>query len=102
MAARKKNETTTYAEASDELETILQQIEDGSADVDVLGERVERAAELIRVCREKLSGTEARVTKIVDELAALTAGGGKMNGGGGDGENPDDGGQDEDSGSLPF
>lgn len=70
MAARKKTESPiTWTDASEELETILDEIEGGSADIDVLSEKVERAAELIRVCREKLSGTELRVQKVVDELA---------------------------------
>jgi exodeoxyribonuclease VII small subunit len=69
MAARKKSEAATWAAASEELETILDEIEVGSVDIDVLSEKVERAAELIKTCREKLSGTELRVQKIVDELA---------------------------------
>jgi exodeoxyribonuclease VII small subunit len=69
MAARKKSDLT-YSQAKTELEAILEQIERGSIDIDVLAERVERAAELIRACRETLSGTELRVTKIVDDLAA--------------------------------
>lgn len=72
MAARKKSDLT-YAKASEELEAILDQIESGTADVDVLGEKVERAAELIRHCRETLSGTEQRVQKVVDDLAADAA-----------------------------
>ena len=68
MATRKKSDLT-YAAASAELEEILEQIEDGTADVDVLGERVERAATLIRFCRETLAGTEMRVQKVVADLA---------------------------------
>ncbi len=70
MAVRKKTEpTTTWSEASEELEAILDEIEGGAADIDVLSEKVERAAELIQVCRQKLSGTELRVQKVVEELA---------------------------------
>ena len=36
----------------------------------VLSERVERAAALIKICKEKLHGTELRVNKVVEELAA--------------------------------
>ena len=68
MAARKKNEVS-YADAAGELDEILDEIEGGSADVDVLSEKVERAAELIKLCRDKLSGTELRVRKVVDDLA---------------------------------
>ena len=69
MAARKKTEAATWAASSEELETILDEIEAGSVDIDVLSEKVERAAALIKTCREKLSGTELRVQKIVEDLA---------------------------------
>lgn len=71
MATKKKSEMpTTYSEAAEELTAILDSIETGAADIDVLSDRVERAAELIRMCREKLTGAELRVKKIVSELAA--------------------------------
>ena len=76
MATKKKPEsdtTQTYGEASDELTSILDEIESGAADIDVLSARVERAAELIRICREKLSGTELQVRKVVEELATELA-----------------------------
>jgi exodeoxyribonuclease VII small subunit len=74
MATKKKIELpTTYGETAAELTAILDAIETGAADIDVLSERVERAAELIRACREKLTGAELRVKKIVEELAAETA-----------------------------
>jgi exodeoxyribonuclease VII small subunit len=70
MAANKKKTELTYTEGSTELETILDEIESGDADIDVLSDRVERAAELIKICKEKLAGTELRVNKVVEELAA--------------------------------
>ena len=69
MAARKKS-SFVYSEASAELETILDEIETGDADIDVLSDKVERAATLIRGCREALEGTELRVRKVVEELNA--------------------------------
>ena len=72
MAAKKKSELT-YTQAAEELETILDEIESGTADVDVLGEKVERASTLIRFCRETLSGTELRVRKVVEDLTAAAA-----------------------------
>jgi exodeoxyribonuclease VII small subunit len=60
----------TYEEASAELDEILSDIETGDADIDVLSEKVERAAKLIQLCREKLQATEMKVTKIVEELAS--------------------------------
>ena len=67
MAARKKTELT-YSQASTELDAILEEIETGTANIDVLSERVERASTLIKFCREKLAGTELRVNEIVDGL----------------------------------
>ena len=58
----------TKGRSLEELETILDAIEGGTADIDVLSEKVERAASLIKICREKLSGTELRVQKVVAEL----------------------------------
>lgn len=60
----------SYSAASRELEAILDAIEAGDTDIDALSEKVERAAVLIKLCREKLAGTELRVRKVVDELAA--------------------------------
>ena len=67
--ATKKKEQLSYTEASTRLETILQDIESGEADVDELSARVEEAASLIQLCREKLSSTELKVKKVVDALA---------------------------------
>ncbi|MEW6744489.1 MAG: exodeoxyribonuclease VII small subunit [Planctomycetota bacterium] len=58
----------TYQEAVRELEEILEAIEGEEVDIDDLSGKVERAAELIRTCREKIADTEARVTRVVQEL----------------------------------
>jgi exodeoxyribonuclease VII small subunit len=59
---------SSYAAAMDELEHILQEIEADDVDVDVLTERVTRAAELIRWCRERITTTRAEVERVVAEL----------------------------------
>ena len=61
-------EEPTYSAAIDELEAILGQLEDDSLDVDHLGERVARAAELIRLCRERITGARIEVERIVADL----------------------------------
>jgi exodeoxyribonuclease VII small subunit len=66
--ASKKKEQLSYSQASKRLETILQEIETGEADVDELSARVEEGAALIHLCREKLSSTELKVKKVVDAL----------------------------------
>ena len=67
--ATKKKEQLSYTQASKRLETILQEIESGEADVDELCARVEEGAALIQLCREKLSSTELKVKKVVEALA---------------------------------
>ena len=63
-------EGPTYAAAVDELEAILAQLDDDRLDVDQLAERVARAAELIRLCRERISATRLEVERIVADLDA--------------------------------
>lgn len=57
-----------YAEALTELEAILEEIEDDAVDVDVLAARVKRAAELLRICRARITAAKVEVTQIVAEL----------------------------------
>lgn len=57
-----------YAEALAELEAILDEIEKDEVDLDDLGERVERAAHLIQVCRGKIERAEMQVKRIVEGL----------------------------------
>ena len=67
--ATKKTKELSYSEASGRLESILQEIESGEADLDELSARVEEAATLIQLCRDKLASTELKVKKVVEELA---------------------------------
>ena len=57
-----------YAAAMEELEQILQEIEADDVDVDVLTDRVARAAELIRICRERITATRTEVERVVGQL----------------------------------
>jgi len=58
----------TYTESITEIEEILGQIENEELDVDILTEKVQRAAELIKLCKEKLQKTDTEVQKILDEI----------------------------------
>jgi exodeoxyribonuclease VII small subunit len=62
------SKTITYAEAIEELETIVSEIENASIGVDELSEKVKRAAELIKFCRSKLTATEKEVGSILKNL----------------------------------
>lgn len=71
---KKKGDEPTYAAASAELEQILQDIESGEIDLDVLTDKVERAATLLAFCRQKLAATETKVKKITADLATAMDG----------------------------
>ncbi|HRZ42136.1 MAG TPA: exodeoxyribonuclease VII small subunit [Bacteroidales bacterium] len=57
-----------YQEAFAELERIVREIESEAVDVDQLAAKVKRASELIKICREKLTATEADVQEILKEI----------------------------------
>lgn len=59
---------TNYTEAFEELQTIVEDIEDGEISVDELSKKVKRASELIKICKEKLTATEGDVNEILKEL----------------------------------
>ena len=62
------SEHPTYTEAFEELQQIVSEIEEGQISVDELSEKVKRAAQLIKICKAKLSSTEEDVNKILREL----------------------------------
>lgn len=66
--ATKKDEEIGYAEALKELETILAELERTDVDVDVLASRVERASELIRLCRDRIGNAKLQIDKVVNGL----------------------------------
>jgi exodeoxyribonuclease VII small subunit len=63
-----------YADALAELESILDELDGDEVDVDVLGARVRRAAELLRLCRDRIGSARFEVEQVVADLEAQTAG----------------------------
>lgn len=63
----------SYRDASAELEEILAELDKDTIDVDLLSQRVRRAAELIRVCRERIAGARLDIDRVVAELEAEAA-----------------------------
>lgn len=57
-----------YAEALTELEAILAELDGADLDVDVLGTKVRRAAELIRRCRARIIDAKLEVERVVAEF----------------------------------
>jgi exodeoxyribonuclease VII small subunit len=59
---------TTYESAFRELQEIAREIETETVSVDVLADKVKRAAELISFCQNKLRSTELEVGKIIEQM----------------------------------
>jgi exodeoxyribonuclease VII small subunit len=62
--------TIGYTNAVAELEEILAELEGDAVDVDRLGSQVRRAAELIRVCRERVGNARIDIERVVADLEA--------------------------------
>jgi exodeoxyribonuclease VII small subunit len=62
-----KYKTVKYEEASRELQTIIDQLQEESVPIDELGEKTKRAAELIRFCRQKLRTTQQDLDQLFAE-----------------------------------
>ena len=56
----------SYNDALQELEAILRSIESGETDIDTLSQRVARATELIKLCRERLLKVEGEVRSALE------------------------------------
>lgn len=61
-------EKISYADAFNELQAIVAEIEAGEITVDVLSDKVRRATKLIGICQKKLTTTEEDVNTILKEL----------------------------------
>lgn len=57
-----------FEEAMQELESILADLQSDDVDVDTLAARVDRAARLIEVCRQRISATRLQVEEIVSTV----------------------------------
>lgn len=63
---------TSYAEALAELDDILRELEGSDVDVDRLADRVTRAAELIKLCRSRISAAQVRIEQVTADLDAVS------------------------------
>jgi exodeoxyribonuclease VII small subunit len=63
-----KSKQLTYSHALNELEEIISSIESEEINVDVLSEKVRRAAYLIKFCKDRLRNTEEEVKKALSEI----------------------------------
>jgi exodeoxyribonuclease VII small subunit len=60
-----------YADAMRELDDILEELERDDLDVDVLAAKVQRASELIELCRGRIARAQADVDRVVTDLESL-------------------------------
>ena len=60
--------TESYQEAVGKLRQIVNEIENGELDVDLLSEKVREATRLIKLCKEKLYKVDEEVKKVLEEL----------------------------------
>jgi exodeoxyribonuclease VII small subunit len=62
------DERLGYSEALRELEAILAFLDRPDVDVDDLAEKVQRAAVLIRFCRERIGSARLQIEQVITEL----------------------------------
>ena len=63
------NDEITYTAAFEELKEIVDQLENDSISVDELAEKMKRATELMKICKDKLTKTEEEINKTISELS---------------------------------
>ncbi|GHT11954.1 hypothetical protein AGMMS4956_05810 [Bacteroidia bacterium] len=54
----------TYQQAIEEIESLLQQMENPSTDIDKLSEMVKKTLELLNFCSQKLRATEEEIAQL--------------------------------------
>ena len=64
MPRKKDDQEIGYEDAVTELEEILNELSDNDIDVDHLAERVKRATELVKVCRDRIASARLEVKDI--------------------------------------
>jgi exodeoxyribonuclease VII small subunit len=57
----------TYEKALQELQSITQDLQEGKIGIDALAAQLQRAAELIRFCREKLRSVETEIEGLFED-----------------------------------
>ncbi|MBR6491149.1 MAG: exodeoxyribonuclease VII small subunit [Bacteroidales bacterium] len=66
-----KENKITYETALKELNDIYQSMEDNAIGVDELTEKLKRASDLIKICRDKLKLTEEESKKILEQFKTM-------------------------------
>ncbi len=61
-----------YTEAYNELQQIVKEMENSQISIDHLDVKIKRAAELLKICKDKLFKTEKSVQNILEEINNYT------------------------------
>lgn len=69
-----QNDDLGYGAAMVELEAILAELEGDDLDVDILAVRVQRASELLKICRARIVRAQQDVDRIVADLDEFDGG----------------------------
>ena len=56
-----------YEEAVAQLEDIVNKMENDELDIDQLSEQLKKAKELVKLCKDKLTKTDAEIKKLLSE-----------------------------------
>lgn len=67
-------EEITYTEAFKELLEIIKAMENSEVTIDHLDTKIQKASELLKICKDKLYSTEKKVQKILDDINNYTIG----------------------------
>ena len=67
--SKSSDESIGYAQALEELESILAELEEDDVDVDKLATQVQRASQLIELCRERIGNAKLKIEEVVKGLA---------------------------------
>ena len=62
------NKTPGYKDSIEELESIVEEIENETVDIDALAAKVNRATFLIKLCRKRLKKTDSEVRNVLKEF----------------------------------
>ena len=60
-------EDVKYGAAMAELQSIVRKMENDELDIDQMTEQLKRAQELIKLCKDKLTKTDAEIKKILTD-----------------------------------
>lgn len=58
----------TYSQAYDELQKIVLELENSEINIDELDTKIQKASELMKICKEKLFSTEKNIKDILEEM----------------------------------